>query len=89
MKVVFIAVCLIALVSAVPVDKEHEREKRSSSGESNRGFGGQFPPSFYPYFPNNNNDIYQALLPFILLQLLTPAPAPPPPPPPPPPPAGK
>ncbi|KAI5087588.1 hypothetical protein C0J45_22077 [Silurus meridionalis] len=83
MKIVLVlmAVCFIALSFAVPVEDEHEREKRSSSGESYRG-GGQYMPSFIPYNmnPGGSNSMQNILYTLLLARLLTPpAPAPAPP----------
>ncbi|KAG7314227.1 hypothetical protein KOW79_022723 [Hemibagrus wyckioides] len=66
---VFVAVSFIALSCAVPVEEEHEREKRSSSGEQFRGF---FPSSY----PTSNNDWMNILMPLLIARFLAPAPAP-------------
>ncbi|KAK2865873.1 hypothetical protein Q7C36_001929 [Tachysurus vachellii] len=71
MKVVlvFIAVSFVALSCAVPVEEEHEREKRSSSGEYYR--------RFYPSSNGNSNQNWMDILfPLLLARILTPAPAP-------------
>ncbi|KAI5087590.1 odontogenic, ameloblast asssociated isoform X1 [Silurus meridionalis] len=70
MKVVFIAVCLIGLVCAVPIDDEHQIEKRSNSHWYLGGYNNY----------DNNNNMFNSLMPFLLLRLLNPpAPAPAPP----------
>ncbi|KAG7314226.1 hypothetical protein KOW79_022722 [Hemibagrus wyckioides] len=69
---VFVAVSFIALSCAVPVEEEHEREKRSSSGES---FRGGFLPTYGTGFSSNTNWM-NLLMPLLLARFLTPAPAP-------------
>ncbi|KAG5286436.1 hypothetical protein AALO_G00014840 [Alosa alosa] len=75
MKVAIITVCLLGLSFAAPHGDELAREKRSSSGENNRGFG--FNPYPYPYFPpfQDQNNALQSILPLLLALLITPAPA--------------
>ncbi|XP_060771964.1 uncharacterized protein si:dkey-22i16.7 [Neoarius graeffei] len=75
---VFIAVCFIAVSCAVPIKDEHEREKRSSSNESNQRV--RFQPPFFPYIPSinpnpnpnpniNTNNMLNLLLPLLLGRL--------------------